>query len=517
MRVPSSKIFNRFSKTANKEDINDSIKKEDVTFAHAVMDKKGQLLELSPELLAITGHRQSSLKMASIGKIITHSSAINVRGLLNTMSHMHPFASTEVSLITSDKETLTMELVLNLYISNNEEHLFCIFRNVDHDRRLMAELNTLKEHYQLLADHSSYVQILLDHELKSLYISPSCKNLSGYSSKDAITRNLFTLIHPDDFEIFWDKLTNHDSAEGEIFRFRFKHHEGHFVHVECQLHIKPDQFGQPEFFILNLHDITRQKKYEQELIKAQNEAETAHHMKNNFLASITHELRTPLNAIIGFSRILEHHAENSECHRFTQYIESSGMHLLGLIDNLLEYARIENNQVTYQSEEVGLEQFFRNLFPKVRSDLKKFNKDNLELIGEWDLDESAPVIWTNRTILQNIFVNLIDNAIKFTPQGFVHYGCRPYGIRQYLFFVEDSGIGIPNDAREMIFEKFTQLDQSLSREYGGTGLGLTVTKKFVEILGGDIWVISEKGKGSSFYFSLPVGYAIDKTENGSDI
>jgi len=88
----------------------------------------------------------------------------------------------------------------------------------------------------------------------------------------------------------------------------------------------------------------------------------------------------------------------------------------------------------------------------------------------------------------------------------VRYGCRPYGIRQYLFFVEDSGIGIPHGAEELIFEKFTQLDQSLSREYGGTGLGLTVTKKMVELLGGEIWVMSEPGIGASFYFSLPVGH-----------
>jgi PAS domain S-box-containing protein len=509
MRAPSSRLFGRLNRPAESEPL-DALQREEVLFAHAVMNKKGQLLETSTELLTLTGFKKSQLKLAPVGKIITHGSAINVRGLLATMSQNHPFASTEVSLIDAGKKTLTMELVLNLYISNNEEQLFCIFRNIDNDRRLMTELNTLKEHYRLLADHSTYIQILLDQELKSLYITPSCKNLSGYNSQEAISKNLFTLIHPDDFELFWDKLTENNNPDDNIFRFRFKHRDGTFVNVECQMHKIPDQFGQPEFYILNLHDVSRQKNYEHDLIKARKEAEASNQMKNNFLTSITHELRTPLNAIIGFSRILEHHIEEPEYNKLTQYIESSGMHLLGLIDNLLEFTRIENNQISYQIEEVELENFFRSLFPKVREDLAKFNKDNLELIGEWELAPQLPHLWSNGSVLQNIFLNLIDNAIKFTAQGFVRYGCRPYGIRQYLFFVEDSGIGIPQGAEELIFEKFTQLDQSLSREYGGTGLGLTVTKKMVELLGGEIWVMSEPGKGSSFYFSLPVGYPLNQ-------
>ena len=142
----------------------------------------------------------------------------------------------------------------------------------------------------------------------------------------------------------------------------------------------------------------------------------------------------------------------------------------------------------------------------MRSDLKKFNKENLELIAQWDVNPSLPFIYTSRDVMRHIFTNLLDNAIKFTREGYIRYGCRPYGIRNYLFFVEDSGIGIPANSMELIFEKFTQLDQSLSREYGGTGLGLTVTRRFVDLLGGDIWVISEENKGSSFFFTIPIGF-----------
>jgi signal transduction histidine kinase len=245
--------------------------------------------------------------------------------------------------------------------------------------------------------------------------------------------------------------------------------------------------------------------YEQELIRARKESETSHRMKNDFLASITHELRTPLNAIIGFARILEPRISDNENSKLIQHIESSGMQLLGLIDNMLEYARLENNQIELQKQRFRINEFFRELAPVVRSDIQKFQKENLEIICTWDSFNSAAEIITNQQVVKNIFMNLLENAIKFTREGYVRYGCRPYGIGHYLFFVEDSGIGIPEDFKELIFEKFTQVDQSLSREFGGAGIGLTVSKKLIELLGGEIWVMSNKDQGSSFFFTLPDG------------
>ena len=500
--LPFRKVKDSLKKTKSDENSIDLLK--EVLFAHAVINKKGIFTQSSKELQQLTGFKKSEIKNAQIGKILSHSSIVKVRNLISNISHSSPFISTEINLIRKDQTSIPMELIFNFFTKENEELLFCIFRNMNPDRRLIAELFTLKEHYRLLAEHTSYVQILLDRDLKSIYISPSCKNLSGYSVDEAKIMNLFSLVHPDDFETFWDHMNNDNTPPFTHLRFRFKDKEDHFIPVECQISKILDQFGQPEYTVLNLHDITRQKMYELELIRAKKEAEAAHKMKNNFLASITHELRTPLNAIIGFARILEHNGTRNDDNNYLGYIESSGMQLLGIIDNLLEYARIENNELEIENEPVILNEFFRDLVPIIKNDLKKFNKDNLEMIGEWDIDLNAPEIYTNRGILKNIFTNLIDNAIKFTKEGYIRYGCRPYGIKKYLFFVEDSGIGIPEENKDLIFEKFTQIDQSLSREYGGTGLGLSVTKKFVELLNGEIWFISETGKGTSFYFTLPI-------------
>lgn len=476
---------------------------KEVLFAHAIINKKGYFINISKELQTITGIKKGQFRKSQIGKILSHSSAVNVRHLISTITHASPFVSAEVNIIRAKGSSVPMELVLNLFTQNGEEQLFCIFRNLNPDRRLIAELFTLKEHYRLLAEHTSYVQILLDSDLKSIYISPSCKLLSGYSSEEAKLMNLFSLVHPDDFEAFWEHLNSNSGQTFISFRFRFKDKEGHYTPVECQLSKILDSFGQPEYTVLNLHDITRQKLYELDLIKSKKEAETADQMKNNFLASITHELRTPLNSIIGFARILGQSNTEETNQKYIKYIENSGVQLLSLIDHILEFTRLENNEIKTKKQPIDLNDFFRELAINIKQELSKTGKKDFELIGDWEIDSNFNKLISNASILKSIFENLISNALKFTQEGYIHYGCRPYGIKGYLFFVEDSGIGIPSMKKDQVFEKFTQIDQSLSRQYGGTGLGLSITKSLVEHLNGEIWVLSEPGIGSSFYFTLP--------------
>jgi PAS domain S-box-containing protein len=506
MRLLPSLLFRRKTTTGKDRrfDFNFTDSNGDVVFAHAVITGKFIIINPSSELSRITGFRKSQLRGNSLGKILSHPSAVNLRSLIASISVNHPFVTTEVTLIRKDLSTIPMEIVVNLYRKDYEDQLFCIFRNLNPDRRMIAELFTAKEHFRLLAENTSYVQILLDANLKSIYISPSCLYLSGYTNDEARRMNLFNLVHPDDFHLLWDAL-NTEVFPANNLRFRFRDNEGHDIPVECQINKVLDSFGQPEFFVLNLHDISRQKMYEQELIRARKEAEASHRMKNDFLASITHELRTPLNAIIGFARILEPRISENENSKLIQHIESSGMQLLGLIDNMLEYARLENNQIELQKQRFRINEFFRELAPIVRNDIQKFQKENLEIICAWDSFNSEAEIITNQQVVKDIFINLLENAIKFTREGYVRYGCRPYGIGYYLFFVEDSGIGIPEDFKELIFEKFTQVDQSLTREFGGAGLGLTVSKKLIELLGGEIWVMTNKDQGSSFFFTLPDG------------
>jgi len=473
-------------------------------FIHAIINKQGMLEEMSQSFIDLSGYRKNYLKGSLLNRVLTSSSAQHIRRVIRRLSESHSYASCEITLITKAGEHLPLEALCYFLKEPTCERVFLLLKNSNPEKQMVDDLFTQKEHFRIVAENTAYVQILLDTNSNCLFISPSAKSLSGYAIEAIIQQNLYGLIHPEDINALWEVMNNPEIIEKQSLQFRIKHAHGQFIPVECHIHKIYGDFGSPDYFVLNLHDISKQKQHEQDLIRARKKAEISNEIKNNFLTSVTHELRTPLNAIIGFSRILDQNQFDPEAMKQIEAIESNGLQLLGLIDNILDFTCLNASYYKIIPVEIDLDAFFRKLAPKVRSDQKKFNKENLEIIAEWKIDDTYPTITSDNQLLLKIFVNLLDNAIKFTRKGFVKYGCRPYGVRQYMFFVEDSGIGIPDDYQDIIFEKFRQMDQSMSREFGGMGIGLTVTKQMVELLGGEIWVKSENGKGSSFYFTLPI-------------
>ncbi|TAJ15108.1 PAS domain-containing sensor histidine kinase [Marinilabiliaceae bacterium JC017] len=484
--------------------------KESGLFSHAILDRNGIIVEVSKEFSKLTGVRRLSLKSNHIKQVLTNHSTQVVQTLLNKISQSYPLETTEINLKQKGDKTIPLELILTLYNQHGNRRILAIFKNINPQKKEVADLFAQKEHYRLIAENTAYVQLLIDRNMNCLFASPSCMKLSGYTIEEIKQKNLYTLIHPNDFDQIWEIINTTKLTEKGLFRFRIKHKNGHIIPVECHLKKIINDFGQIDHFIISLHDITTQRNYELQLIKARKEAEKSIKLKNSFLTSITHELRTPLNAIIGFSRIIDQQqSKDNDTNHYIQHIESSGLQLLSLIDNLLYFSKLENNEFHITPHLININEFFRSLAPTIHRDQKKFHKENLEIIGEWDIALNLKTIFTDPDILRKIFINLLDNALKFTREGFVKYGCRPYGIQKFMFFVEDTGIGIPKNYQEVIFEKFRQMDQSITRKYAGSGLGLTVTKKMVEILGGDIWVKSEDGKGASFYFTLPTKIKTD--------
>ncbi|MBI9064389.1 MAG: PAS domain-containing sensor histidine kinase [Marinilabiliaceae bacterium] len=473
-------------------------------FVHAIVNKQGLLDEMSQSFINLSGYRKNYLKGGSVNRVLTSSSAQRIRQVICHLSDSHSYTSCEITFITKAGEHIKLEALCYFLKERSTERIFLILKNNDPEKQIVDDLFTQKEHFRIVAENTAYVQILLDNNSNCLFISPSARSLSGYPIKAIKNQNLYGLVHPEDINPLWEVLNNSDIIEKQSLQFRIKHEHGHFIPVECHIHKIYGDFGSPDYFVLNLHDISQQKQHEQDLIRARKKAEISNEIKNNFLTSVTHELRTPLNAIIGFSRVLDQKQFDPEAMKQIEAIESNGLQLLGLIDNILDFTCLNASYYKITQAEIDLDAFFRKLAPKVRSDQKKFNKENLEIIAEWKIDDLYPTITSDNQLLLKIFVNLLDNAIKFTRKGFVKYGCRPYGVHQYMFFVEDSGIGIPDDYQDIIFEKFRQMDQSMSREFGGMGIGLTVTKQMVELLSGEIWVKSENGKGSSFYFTLPI-------------
>lgn len=252
-----------------------------------------------------------------------------------------------------------------------------------------------------------------------------------------------------------------------------------------------------------IQDVTERKKFENALKKAKELAIESDRLKTSFLATISHELRTPLNSIIGYSEIIDETLDKQQIIDFAKTIYKNGNHLLTLIEDMLDISSMESGDIEIEKTHFNLRTFLSKIHQMLKGELQHQKKEHLEITMSYDFKTIDQDIFTDQQRLEKIFQNLINNAIKFTQQGKVEIGFSPPQDNRITFFVKDSGIGIPKEKHEMIFERFRQVEDSNTRKYSGTGLGLYVCKLIVERLDGKIWVTSEPGVGSVFYFSLP--------------
>jgi signal transduction histidine kinase len=265
-------------------------------------------------------------------------------------------------------------------------------------------------------------------------------------------------------------------------------------------------------FVAVKEDITEKKKLWNELITAKEKAEESDRLKSAFLANISHEIRTPMNGILGFAELLkEPELTGDEQSEYIGLIQQSGERMLGLINDLIDISRIEAGETFLQISVTPVNTVLHNLhaFFRPQTDKKK-----LLLRCSPGLSDSESLVETDRIKIGQVMTNLIQNALKFTRTGEIAFGYEKTG-DSLEFFVTDTGIGIPAEMKDKIFDRFRQLDNSLTRNHEGSGLGLCISKAYIDMLGGTISVESAEGRGSTFRFTIPYKHKTSQSDPGS--
>jgi len=256
-----------------------------------------------------------------------------------------------------------------------------------------------------------------------------------------------------------------------------------------------------------IHRESARDEAEKKLLEAKEKAEESDRLKSAFLANMSHEIRTPMNAILGFTELLtmpDSEITPSEKENFIRLIHNSGNNLLQLIDDIIDISKIEANQLKVHIKECVLRNSFHDIKQSFLEIRKLKGKEHIDIRINENAQVRDLVIKTDPLRFNQIFTNLIDNALKFTEEGFIEFGYEIQNKETLLFYVKDTGRGMDQKKKDMVFDRFTKIEDDVTRLYRGAGLGLAICKSLVELLGGRIWVESVLDAGSTFYFTLPL-------------
>lgn len=374
-----------------------------------------------------------------------------------------------------------------------------------------TDLRNSEEKYKGIVYSSPNGVLIMDCHGIILDINDSFLHIVGYEKEDYLNNKVIETPGLDEDQR--GKVRDHFSriiAGKELapFEIRFKHSSGktRYVEVRTKLIKSTDERSG---IIAICSDITDRNRTISELHEAKDKAEESDRLKTAFLANMSHEIRTPMNAIVGFSELLRTtNIQGPEREEYFNIINNSCSILSNLIDDIIDLAKIEAGQTTIAEDLCRPHEIMRELQRYFEEEIKKLGKP-IKLVMDASIDPDL-IIKSDEFRLRQILSNIIGNAVKFTEKGIIAWGCAVEKERDIKFFVKDTGIGISSENIELVFDRFRQMDDSSIRKYGGTGLGLPVSKSLVDLMGGDIWVESQIGKGSEFYFKIPFKPAKDE-------
>jgi PAS domain S-box-containing protein len=391
-----------------------------------------------------------------------------------------------------DTLTVFASQILLLLLTYSLQHMF--------GSQLLVDIQSEEEKFSK-AFHTSPLGMVITRfpEGEIIDLNNGFLNITGMAREDLFGHKA------DDFKFWLTKgdnsvLKNELETQGRIYGLEFQFMRKSGKIATCLLSAELLTINNEKCLLSSLDDITSRKEYELNLIASKEKAEESDRCKTAFLQNISHEIRTPLNAIVGFSSLLGDDDLDKESRKsYVDLITKSSEHLLTILNDIMEISNIEAGVSKFNKQEININILLNDLYKQFRY---RAIEKGIDLRVVVDQSFRNPVIVTDSTKLIQVLSNLLNNALKFTEKGRIKYG---YELKNnhIEFHVTDTGIGIPEDLFDKIFDRFYRIDTSPVKKYSGTGLGLAISKAFIELLGGEIWVKSTVGKGTTFYFTLP--------------
>ena len=438
-----------------------------------------------------------------------------------------PTESTEITLLKEYNETLIRKMEARMLKSEEAEKKIRIYAEqleaeIEQRKQALLALKESETKFRILAESAPVGIFTTDKLGRTNYVNPRWCEISKLTHEEALDNGWLKATHPDDREklaLLWQQ----DSISGNASKaeYRFIHPDGSVEWVIGQAVPQKNEHDVITGYIGTITDITERKKMESDLIRSKEKAEESDRLKTAFLTNMSHEIRTPMNGILGFLELLNtKNLDDNSRQQYMQVVNLSGQRLLDTINDIIEISKIEAGENELKITTVAISEIFKYYIDFF---LPQAKQKGLSLSIAGQFSDNKIVVETDKYKLESIISNLLKNALKFTSRGTIQLG-NYIENESLVFYVKDTGRGIPADKIDAIFKRFIQAETGLNRSYEGSGLGLTIAKAYIQLMGGKIWVESEVDKGSTFYFSIPyklksekIDLPVDKNEPDENI
>ena len=476
-------------------------------YAFVEVDAEGRIVEWNSQAEITFGWARSEVLQRSTLMLIPERFHLGfqqaIREFLSSGKSEMLNRLIETKAVRRDGQEFPVEIKTVPVHRGDTYHFVAFVRDISARKRALEELRESEERSRVLFDHLEDGYIEVDLKGDYVYVNEAFCRMFNRTREDVVGSSYKRFFDPERGAALRQAFQKVFDTGEPVRGFDHEFKAGQFN--ELSIWLKRDKNGKPIGFASTIRDCTERKRHEQELANAKQAAEAANKAKSAFLANMSHEIRTPMNGILGMTELALSTELGAEQHEFLGMVRSSAESLLVILNDILDYSKIEADKIVLDPANFHLGELVGDAMKTLALSA---HKKGLELAFDIHPDVPQNLIGDSSRLRQ-VLLNLIGNAVKFSDQGEIvlEVQLRNGGERHadLLVSVRDTGIGIPPDILPRLFQPFEQADSSTTRHYGGTGLGLAISKRIVQLMGGTIWVQSIPGTGSTFFFTVSLG------------